>query len=120
MIKVADNSKNLISLADRTPEERRAIAQKGGRACAEKRKEEKKMRDMLRALLDTRSKKDNKTYAELATLGLIKGAIKGNAQNYRTILEVLGELNAVQDDAKMQGLAKVQELLGKLEDEAKK
>ena len=114
------NSGNLISLADRSPEERHAIAVKGGRACAEKRKEEKKMREMLRALLDTRSKKDNKTYGELATLGLIKGAIKGNAQNYRTILEVLGELTTIQDDTKMQGLAKVQELLGKLEEEAKK
>lgn len=120
MIKVAGRSENLISLGDRSPEERRAICSKGGKACAEKRKEEKKMRDMLRALLDTRDKKNHKTYGELATLGLIKGAIKGNAQNYRTILEVLGELNAIADDTKMQGLAKVQELLGKLEEEAKK
>jgi hypothetical protein len=32
------------------------------------------------------------TYKELATLGLIKGAVKGNAMNYKTIVELLGEL----------------------------
>ena len=36
--------------------------------------------------------KDKLTNQQLATLGLIKGARQGNASNYRTILETLGEL----------------------------
>jgi hypothetical protein len=48
-------------------------------------------------LLETTNSK-GQTYKELSTLGLIKGAIKGNAQNYKTILEVLGELNTSEEE----------------------
>ena len=49
------------------------------------------MRKTLEMLLEEKNSK-GKTYKELATLGLLKGAINGNASNYRTILETLGEL----------------------------
>ena len=64
----SNNSQNLISLADRSEEERKKIA----------------------SLEMTNNK--GLTYRQLATMGLINGAIKGNANNYKTILEVLGEL----------------------------
>ena len=49
------------------------------------------MRKTLEMLLEEKNSK-GKTYKELATLGLLKGARNGNASNYRTILETLGEL----------------------------
>jgi hypothetical protein len=83
---------NLIPMNERTKEEQKRIATMGGIRSGEVRKEKAIMKATLEMLLEERSK-SGKTYKELATLGLIKGAIKGNAQNYRTILEVLGELD---------------------------
>ena len=82
---------NLIPMNERTKEEQKRIATMGGIRSGEVRKEKAIMKATLEMLLEERSK-SGKTYKELATLGLIKGAIKGNAQNYRTILEMLGEL----------------------------
>ena len=48
----------------------------------------KRTREML---LDEKKNK-GKTYRELTTLGLIKGAIDGKADNYKTIVQLLGEL----------------------------
>ena len=70
-------------------------AKKGGIASGKARKEKATMKAMLEKLLDEEYKKTGKTYRELSTLGLINGAVKGNAQNYKTMLEVLGELNPV-------------------------
>ena len=48
---MGDKNKNLISLADRTPEEREAICRAGGQAAAKKRAERKTFReDFLEAL----------------------------------------------------------------------
>lgn len=82
---------NLIPMSERSEEEVRELGRKGGIASGEARREKAIMKATLEMLLDEKTK-NGKTYKELATLGLIKGAIKGNAQNYRTILEVLGEL----------------------------
>lgn len=90
----------------------------GGIASGKARREKATMRKTLEMLLETENKKNGKTYKELATLGLLKGAISGNANNYRTILEVLGELTQVQEDKQAQQLTKVEELLNKIEKEA--
>lgn len=82
---------NLVSLADRTTEEQREIARMGGIASGKARQEKATMKKTLEMLLNEKNNK-GKTYRELTTLGLIKGAINGNASNYRTIVEVLGEL----------------------------
>ena len=91
----------------------------GGIASGKARREKATMRKTLEMLLDTKSK-NGKTYKELATLGLLKGAINGNANNYRTILEVLGELAQMEIDKQQQELVKVEELLSKIEKESKK
>lgn len=117
-VKVA--SDNLIPMNERTKEEQRKIATMGGIASGEARREKKAMREMLELCLSMTDDETGKTYKELATLGLIKGAASGNAQNYRTILETLGELNAADDDKKKKELSKVEELLTKLTDEAQK
>lgn len=82
---------NLIPMNERSKDEVRAIGQKGGIASGIARKEKATMKATLEKLLDEKNKK-GMTYREMATLGLIQGAVKGNAQNYKTILELLGEL----------------------------
>lgn len=64
---------------------------KGGIRSGEVRKEKATMKKALEMLLDEKNGK-GKTYRELATLGLIKGAIDGKADNYKTIVALLGEL----------------------------
>lgn len=91
----------------------------GGIASGKARREKATMKKTLEMLLDTTSK-NGQTFRELATLGLIKGAIKGNGNNYRTILEVLGELGQLEEDRQKQQLARVEELLSKIEEESKK
>ena len=67
-------------------------AKKGGIRSGEVRRKKATMKKALEMLLDEQNKKSGKTYRELATLGLIQGAIKGKSENYRLILELLGEL----------------------------
>ena len=66
-------------------------ARKGGINSGEARKEKATMKKTLEMLLNEKNNK-GKTYRELATLGLIKGAIDGKADNYKTIVALLGEL----------------------------
>lgn len=91
----------------------------GGKASGIARREKATMKATLEMLLNETNKKGN-TYRELATLGLLKGAINGNANNYRTILETLGELRQAEEDKKQRELTKVEELLLKIESEANK
>lgn len=70
---------------------------KGGIASGKARKEKATMKKALEMLLEEKSNK-GLTYRELATLGLIKGAIKGNAQNYKQIVEMLGELTPTSNE----------------------
>ncbi len=85
-------TKNLVSLATRPQQERIKIARMGQIACTKKKKEKATMRETLKLLLETEAK-NGQTYREQATIGLLKGAVKGDPRNYKTILEVLGEIN---------------------------
>jgi len=91
----------------------------GGIASGKARQERKKMREMLEACLKM-TNSSGKTYQELATLGLLKGAMNGNPAAYRTILETLGELGEAQEDKKAREITKVEELLAKVKEEADK
>lgn len=86
--KAADN---LINLRDRSLEDRKRIAKMGNKASQEERRKRKLMREVLEDKLDIMDA-NGLTNQERVTLGLIKGAIDGRAENYKTILEVLGEL----------------------------
>lgn len=88
---------NIDNLKVPTSEQAREYGRRGGIASGKARREKATMKKTLEMLLEEKYK-SGKTYKELATLGLIKGAIKGNAQNYRTILETLGELGNQEDD----------------------
>lgn len=111
--------KNLIPMNERTKEEQRQIARQGGIRSGEVRKEKATMKATLEMLLNE-TNKNGKTYRELATLGLLKGAINGNAQNYRTILETLGELKQAEENKAKQELSKLDELLGEIRKDANK
>lgn len=93
---MAKGQENLIPLNERTKEEQREIARQGGIASGKVRQEKATMKKTLELLLDEVAKvegNDEKlTYRQLATIGLLKGAIKGKAGNYKTALQVLGEL----------------------------
>lgn len=89
---------------NRTPEEQREIARKGGIASGKARKEKATMKATLEKMLDETYKNTGMTYRDMATLGLIKGAVKGNAQNYKTIMEVLGELVGQEEGNKSNGI----------------
>lgn len=86
---MAINKENLISLADRTTEEQREIARQGGIASGIARREKATMLSTLEKILDETNEKSGKTYRELATLGLVKGAVNGSAQNYKIIQEAI-------------------------------
>lgn len=91
---------NLIPQAHKlTLEEQSA----GGKASVKARRERKTMREMLQMCLDMENSK-GQTFQELATLGLIQGAIKGKALNYRTIVETLGELGPEASTSKENGI----------------
>lgn len=72
-------------------EEARELGRKGGIASGEARRKKKSMRETLEILLEMETK-SGRTNREEITIGLINGAKKGNATNYRTVLETLGEL----------------------------
>ncbi len=63
------NEGNLVSLADRTTEEKREIAIRGGIASGEARREKKLMKDQIKLLLSL-PLKDKKAIKQLETLGI--------------------------------------------------
>lgn len=63
------NESNLVSLADRTTEEKRKIAIKGGIASGEARREKKAMKEQIKLLLSL-PLKDKKAIKQLETLGI--------------------------------------------------
>lgn len=83
---------NLIPFNERTEEEQREIARQGGIASGKARQEKATFKKTLEMLLDEKNSK-GKTYRDLTTLGLIKGAINGKAENFKVIAQMLGELD---------------------------
>lgn len=71
---------------------------KGGKKSGEVRRLKKAMKEMLLDALESENSK-GLTYGQLVTMGLIKGAIDGNARNYETIVTMLGEApNLIQEE----------------------
>ena len=91
-----NGAKNLIPMNERTEREQKEIATKGGIASGVVRKQKATMKETLKQMLeevaDIEGNDSKLTYRQLATLGLIKGSIQGKADNYKTILEAIGEL----------------------------
>ena len=89
-------TENLIPMSERTMEEQKEIAKMGGIASGKVRQEKATMKKTLEMLLDTipniKENKDKKTFRELSTEGLMIGAVQGKAENYKLIMQVLGEM----------------------------
>lgn len=94
------NEENLIPFNERSEKETRELGRKGGIASGEARRQKKTMVETLKAILDETNPKTGLTYREMATFGLLKGASKGNANNYKVILEAVGELTPEMQQAK--------------------
>ena len=82
---MAKASDNLIPQAHvLTLEEQSA----GGKASGEARRKKATMLSVLESTLD-KTNAEGLTYRELVTLGLMKGAIKGNSENYKVINQLM-------------------------------
>ena len=96
------NNENLIPMSERSKDEVREIGSRGGIASGKVRKEKATMKKTLEMLLDTvpnnKWNKDKKTYRELSTEGLMIGAVQGKAENYKTMLSLLGEIQEVETE----------------------
>ena len=89
--------KNGLATQFKPGEKQVEIARMGGIASGKVRQEKATMKKTLEMLLDEKNKKANKTYRELATLGLIKGAVDGKAENYKVMVQLLGELEETKE-----------------------
>lgn len=72
-------------------ERAKEAGRKGGLRSQEIKREQASMRETLKLLLEVEDSK-GMTFRETSTLGLIKGAVDGKAENYKIILALLGEL----------------------------
>lgn len=88
------NEQNLTPFG--TVKDARENGRKGGIKSGEVRREKATMRKLLEQMLNEKAK-NGQTYKELATLGLIRGAVKGDARNYKVMLETLGEYNGQEE-----------------------
>ena len=109
---MATNTSGLIPFTKRSPSEHKALSKKGNEASIKSRRKAKTMRETLLFLLDTEYKK-GVTYREAINQGLLKGAIKGDPRNYKTVLETIGEAVT---DGKAQGNGVLEDLIGALND----
>lgn len=79
------NEENLIPMNERTKEEQREIAKKGGIASGEARRRKKTLKEELIALLETN---DNNNKISLA---ILQKALNGDIQAFTTIRDTIGE-----------------------------
>lgn len=81
------NPENLVSLADRTTEEQREIARRGGIRSGEARRERRRVRECLTEALGMETEFDGEimTNAEAVSIALIRRAKEGNVAAFREI-----------------------------------
>ena len=79
------NAENLVSLAERTTEEQRAIASAGGKASGEARRKRKTLKEELLLMLS-----EGETQKSV-TLALIEKAMSGDTKAFEVIRDTIGE-----------------------------
>jgi hypothetical protein len=82
---LANNTENLVSLADRTKDEQREIARKGGIASGESRRRRKTLKEELITLLEQGDTQ------ERVSLALLQQVLDGNVQAFNTLRDTIGE-----------------------------
>lgn len=83
------NSKNLKSNSERTPKERKELAQKAGKISGEKRKERRLLKDELILLLS-----QGNTQKRMS-LALLQKALEGDVKAFAMIRDTIGENPAI-------------------------
>ena len=78
-------TKDLISLADRSEEEKREIASKGGKASAEVKRKKKLLKESLEALLEINDNQEN------ICIALIKRALVGDTKAFEVVRDSIGQ-----------------------------
>ena len=90
---------NLKSLADRTTEEKRAIALKGGKASGEARRKKKRFRELFNAVLDQKNEKTGERHDMAIVKAMINKASIGDVKAFEAIRDTTGEfINALDID----------------------
>ena len=79
------NTENLVSLAERTTEEQRAIASAGGKASGEARRKRKTLKEELLLILS-----EGETQKSV-TIALIEKAMSGDTKAFEVIRDTIGE-----------------------------
>ena len=102
------NQDNLISLADRTKEEQREIARKGGIASGESRRKRKTLKEELIMLLES-DNNNNKI-----STAILKRALDGDIQAFTTIRDTIGE--KPKDEMNLKSTITYEETLKKVSD----
>lgn len=74
---------------------------RGGKASVKARNYKKEQIDSLKALLDSKNDKGI-TYRELINLGLMKGALKGKAENFKALMEYIDDNQQSNDTPQVQ------------------
>ena len=89
---------NLKSLADRTTEEKRAIALKGGKASGEARRKKKRFRELFNAVLDQKNETGERHDMAIVKAMINKASI-GDVKAFEAIRDTTGEfINALDID----------------------
>lgn len=83
------NEENLIPQSERTKEEQREIARKGGIASGEARRRKKTLKEALIMALEI--EKDNKTIQEIGVEALLQKFMGGDIQAFTTVRDTIGE-----------------------------
>lgn len=83
------NEENLVSLADRTTEEQREIARKGGKASGEARRRKKTLKEALLIALEL--EKNGKTVQEIGVEAVLNKFMSGDIQAFTTVRDTIGE-----------------------------
>lgn len=99
---MANKLDNLIPFTSEQDREQAKInGKKGGIASGEARRKKATMLQTLEKMLDETYKDTGKTYKELATLGLIKGAINGSSKNYEIISSLMADKEQKEENSEI-------------------
>lgn len=99
--------------SNRTPEERRELAIKAGRASGKARRRTSNLRDTMNKLLTMKVEVDGlsdvlradggeSTYEEIITMAMIQQAMLGDVKAYKAIMQVVGQTNKSDADLEEQ------------------
>ena len=104
------NDENLIPLDQRTKSAQREIQSKGGKVSAQNRRERKKMREDLLALLDTKLTNDEGkkvTVQKEICQAWIEQALKGNMMAIKELRDTIGEVVVQKQEVSSTNIQKV-------------